>query len=265
MQDIDKIFSLVMSLLIFLAGLAFGVAFVLAKAAMLEGLLKRVWGFLPEKIKDTLWYFWFYTLPRRLGKIPEKILLELLDKRNIAMFLEMDYQYSEELVRLYDKFYTNYVIIWDRFKDNAQVYNLLCKLMKNKMIETFKKQNIDRNEVHIRLSPPLSEQRKLEIIIIYDCQEFGKEIQNKMKMSDQNKKKRCIIVPMLIEEVITHVKTQAVGIDKVLIFSILEIPSKEQFEEIDEIKNAGGKIVYAPLISQKIIEEYYKEKYNKER
>ena len=59
MQDIDKIFSLVMSLLIFLAGLAFGVAFVLAKAAMLEGLLKRVWGFLPEKIKDTLWYFWF--------------------------------------------------------------------------------------------------------------------------------------------------------------------------------------------------------------
>jgi hypothetical protein len=119
------------------------------------------------------------------------------------------------------------------------------------------------------LSPPLSEQRKLETIIINDringCQEFGREMKNKMKMSDQNNRCRCVVVPMLTEEVIDYVKTGCYDVDKVLIFTILEIPSKGQFEKIEGIEEALDKIVYAPLISQEIIKDYYKEKYNKKR
>lgn len=251
----------VVSFITFLAGVIFGVSLVLAKAAMLEGLLRRVWRLLPERMRDKLWYFYFYVLPRLLGRIPEMILLKLLDKKDIAIFLEMDYQYSEQLVRLYNKFYTNYVIVWDRLKNNSEVYNLLCNQMKSKIIETLEKNNIDKNNAHIRLSPTISNQRKLELIIINDRQEFGGEIQRKMRMSNSNTENRCIIVPMLTEEVVNYAVNQCFNINKVLIFTILEIPREVQFKAIKEIKNANNKIIYTSIISQKIIKNYYDIKY----
>lgn len=233
--------------------------------ATIKQLLKKIWNILPECIKDTSWYY-FYTLPRIIiRRKPEKILLKLLDKKNIAVFLEMDYQYSEQLVKLYDKFYTNYVVIWDRLKNDTRVYKVLRTLTKSKMIETFKKNKINRENVHIRLSPSLSESRKLETIIINDRQEFGRETQNIMKLFERESKIRCFVVPMLTEEVIDYATMKSSDVKKVLIFTILEIPSEKQFKGIEQVAKEEDKIIYMPIISQEIIKDYYKEKYNKER
>lgn len=212
-----------------------------------------VWIKLPRELQIQIEIMSIKTKSKIRRKDVSEILINRLINEHSVIRLEMDYLYAEHIVKLFKNYDTNCIVMWERLGQMNK--NLIVRLIKEKIF---------LKEIGTRIccssNPPGNYERRVETILVYDKEfELAKEVAKVLKIEFQEgcglcpvNSPICFVVPMLTEEVINNIKKASS--DDIWIFTILEIPTKE---EVKEIFN-GKHIKYEPLIPKNVIESAIK-------